>query len=149
MFAWFGKVNYCPHTKVAGFARQLKDGRLTASQCAACGRLSFPPRADCPDCRHGQFSFRELSGRGNLATYTRIETAPAGFEDLAPYTLGVVDLQEGGRLLAWFGGTIPPAEIAIGMPVQVVPRIFEECEEIRVHYTLEVPGTCWVSADTS
>ena len=35
------------------------------------------------------------------------------------------------------------------MPVQVVPRIFEELEEIKVYYTLEKPGTTWVKADTS
>ena len=34
-------------------------------------------------------------------------------------------------------------EIKIGMPLQVVPRIFEELEEIRVYYTLEKPGTTW------
>ena len=29
------------------------------------------------------------------------------------------------------------------MEVQVVPRLFEELEEIRVYYTLEKPGTSW------
>ncbi len=147
MFEWFGKVSYCPHTKVADFARHLKDGRLMGSRCTACGLVSFPPRADCSACRHGEFEFTELSGRGTVMTFTTIEAAPAGFEDDVPFHLGVIDLEETGRLLANFGDTIDPEQIAIDMPVQVVPRIFEESESIKVHYTLEKPGTAWVKTD--
>lgn len=148
MFEWFGKINFCPHTKVDGFAAHLRAGRLMGSTCRACGHLSFPPRADCPACLHGEFSFTELSGQGTLMTYTTIAAAPAGFEDEAPFTLGVVDLKESGRLLAGFGETINSAEIAIDMPLQVVPRLCEESEAIKVHYSLEKPGTTWVKTDT-
>ena len=58
----------------------------------------------------------------------------------------VVALEECGRLLAWLGDTIAPEEVAIGMPVQVVPRLFEELEEIKVYYTVEAPGTTWGKA---
>ncbi len=60
--------------------------------------------------------------------------------------MGVVDLEDGGKALAWFGETIPEDDIAIGMEVQVVPRIFEELEEIKVYYSLEQPGTTWSKA---
>ncbi len=144
MFSWFGLVNYCPATKVADFAALLRDGILTASHCTSCGCLSFPPRADCPACGHEKFTLEEISGRGRLITYTRIEAAPAGFQELVPYTLGVVELEEGGRLLAPCGETIKEQDISIGLAVQVVPRLCEECEDIKVHYTLERPGTTWV-----
>ena len=144
MFEWFGKINFCPHTKVDGFAAHLRDGRLMGSTCTACGNLSFPPRADCSACLHGEFTFTELSGRGTLLTFTSIDAAPAGFENDVPFYLGVIDLEETGRLLACFGETIDPQEIAIDMPVQVVPRLLEESESIKIHYTLEKPGTTWV-----
>ncbi len=143
MFSWFGKVSYCPHTKVSQFADQLKAGRIVASRCGSCGFTSFPPRADCPRCLAGQFQWVEVSGRGTIVTWTRLHAAPAGFEDLAPYTIGVVDLDETGRLLAWVGESIAESEIHAGMRVQVVPRLFEEIPEIRVYYTLERPGTTW------
>jgi hypothetical protein len=143
MFKWFGKVNYSPFTKVSDFARHLKEGRLMGSRCRKCGATSFPPRADCLSCMSGDFEFVEVSGRGKLLTHSRVVAPPTGFEDAAPYTIGVVDLEEGGRLLAWFGKTIREEEIAIGMPLQVVPRIFEEIEEIKVYYSLEKPGTTW------
>ncbi len=149
MFEWFGKVSYCPHTKVSDFARHLKDGRLMGSKCSACEQLSFPPRADCPACRHGEFEYAEMSGQGTVMTFTRIDAAPAGFEDVVPFSVGVIDLVETGRLLAWFGETIPEKEIAVGLEVQVVPRMFEEEEEIKVYYTLERPGTTWVKSDSS
>src|SRR3972149_6440370 len=143
MFGWFGKVNYSPYTKVSEFAQHLKDGRLMGTHCRACGARSFPPRADCGVCMSGDFEFFELSGKATLHTFTEIAAAPTGFEDLVPYTIGVVDLEEGGRLLAWIGETIPKEEITIGMELQVVPRIFEEIQEIKVYYSLEKPGTTW------
>jgi len=149
VFEWFGKVCYSPHTKIGEFARHLKDGRLMASRCEQCGATSYPPRADCPHCLSGDFAYQEVSGEGTLHTYTRIDAAPAGFEDEVPFVVGVVDLAEGGRLLAWFGDTIEESEIAIGMPIQVVPRIFEEIEQIKVYYSLEKPGTSWIKGDSS
>jgi len=92
----------------------------------------------------GSFAFHEVSGRGTIYTHSTVAAAPTGFDDIAPYTVAVVDLDEGGRLLAWIGVTID--EASIGLPVQVVPRIFEELEEIRVYYTIEQPGTTWGKA---
>jgi uncharacterized OB-fold protein len=149
VFEWFGKVCYSPHTKIAAFARHLKDGRIMASRCRQCGYHSFPPRADCPACLSDAFDFTEISGAGKLVTYTRIDAAPAGFETEAPFVVGVVDLAETGRLLAWFGDTIDEEQIAIGMPLQVVPRIFEEIPEIKVYYSLERPGTTWAKSDSA
>ncbi len=146
MFKWFGKVNYTPYTKVSDFARYLKGGRLMGSRCKRCGAVSFPPKADCDTCMGGEFEFSEMSGRGTLVTFTKIVAAPTGFEDVAPYIVGVVDLEEGGRALAWFGDSIPEETIAIGMEVQVVPQIFDETEEIKVYYSLERPGTTWQKA---
>jgi uncharacterized OB-fold protein len=143
MFKWFGKVNYTPYTKVSDFAQHLRDGHLMASRCKRCGATSFPPRADCEACMSDAFEFLEVSGKGKLHTFTKIVAAPTGFEDVVPYIVGVVDLEEGGKALAWFGETIEEDDIQIGMDLQVVPRIFEDLEEIKVYYSLEQPGTAW------
>ena len=143
MFKWFGKVNYTPYTKVSDFAQYLKDGHLMGSRCVSCGTQSFPPRADCEQCMSGDFEFFELSGKGTLHTFTKIVAAPTGLEDVAPYIVGVVDLDDGGRAVAWFGESIAEEDIEIGMDVQVVPQIFEELEDIKVYYSLEQPGTTW------
>ncbi len=143
MFSWFGKVSFTPHTKVAKFAEYLKQGYLMGSRCKKCGYETFPPRADCPECLSGEFEWVEWDGKGKLLTYTRIDAAPTGFQDMAPYIVGLVELEKGGRAVAWMGDTIPESEIEPDMPVQLVPRIFEEVEEIKVYYTIERPGTDW------
>ncbi len=148
MFSWFGKVSFVPYTKLSDFACHLKDGRLMASHCTKCGETSFPPRADCGACMAGEFEYQEIGGKATLHTFTRIDAAPTGFDDEVPYTIGVVDLEEGGRLLAWIGETISDDEVRIGMELQVVPRIFDEVEEIKVYYSLEKPGTTWSKGDS-
>jgi uncharacterized OB-fold protein len=140
MFKWFGIVNHTPHTKVAAFAEHLRAGRIMASRCRACGHTSFPPRADCERCLAPEFEFVEISGRCRLYTYTCIHAAPSGFEAYVPYTIAVVDLEEGGRALAWIGRSLDRAELKIGMELRLVPRLHEEIEEIKVDYTLERIG---------
>jgi uncharacterized OB-fold protein len=106
-----------------------------------------------------EFEYVPLTGAATLHTYSRVCAAPTGFEEFVPYTVGVVDLAEGGRLLAWIGETVAPNEIRIGMPLQVVPRVSRKPGELgkpgelappreagkpgelRVYYTLEKPGT--------
>jgi uncharacterized protein len=146
VFDWFGKINFTPHTKVDQFAEHLKNGHLMGSKCKSCGFSTYPPRADCPKCLGGEFEFVEISGKGQLLSFTKIHAAPTGFEDMAPYCIGVVDLKEGGRLLAWVGSSIPESEIKIGMEMQVVPRLFEEMQAIKLYYSLERPGTTWGKA---
>ena len=136
MFENFGRVNFSPHSKVAEFAEHLERGKLMATRCTECGYQSFPPRSDCPECLSGEFEFVELSGAGTVVTFTQIVAAPAGFGEHAPYTIGVVDLEEGGRLLAWFNDSIDVEDVAIGMEVQVVPLTFETADGTRT--TLEL-----------
>ncbi len=143
MFKWFGKVNFSPFTKVTDFAQHLKDGQIMGSRCKKCGATSFPPRADCEECMSGDFEFYEISGKATLHTFTKIEAAPTGFDDMVPYIVGVADLEETGRILAWISEDIKEEDIKIGMKLQVVPQIFDELEEIKVYYSLEKPGTTW------
>jgi uncharacterized OB-fold protein len=140
MFKWFGIVNHTPHTKVAAFAEHLRAGRLMGSRCRACGTRAFPPRAHCERCLSDDFELVPVSGRGRLYTWTRIDAAPSGFEAWAPYTIGVVDLDEGGRALAWIGASVPAGALRAGLELELVPRVHEETEAITVDYTLEAPA---------
>jgi uncharacterized OB-fold protein len=136
-FEEFGLINFVPFTKVAEFTNYLKDDKLKGRRCTRCNAIYFPPRADCVKCLapEDELEWIDFSGRGKLLTYTRIHAAPTGFEDQAPYTIGVVDLEEGGRLLAMFDN--PPAdenEIIIDGNVIVKPKMFNND---RLLYVLE------------
>ena len=135
-FKYFGKTNFTPYTKVDKFADYLHKGKLMGTKCKKCGEIYFPPRADCLKCMDDTFEWIEYSGNGTLNSFTTIHAAPKGFDDIAPYTIGIVDLKEGGRLLAWIGD-IPKEEIKNDMTVKVLPRIFEEIQEIKLYYTIE------------
>ncbi len=143
MFKWYGHRSLTSATRIGAFADHLRDGRIMASRCTGCGAQAFPPRADCDACMGRTFEFVEISGRGRVHTFTTIEAPPKGFEAWAPYRVGVVDLEEGGRILAWFGDAFAAGDIAIGMPVQLVPRVIEDTEDIHVICTIEPPGATW------
>ena len=114
------------------------------SRCRGCGEASFPPRADCAACMGRDVRLRrDLGPRHVLHSFTDHRRLAERLRRAGAYTLGLVDLEEGGRALAGFGETIDAATIAIGMPLQLVPFIVEDSEEIKVLYRLERPGTEW------
>lgn len=73
--------------------------RLEAGKCKQCSAIHFPGRLICPECRSKDFETIRLSGKGKLATFTIIRIAPAGYGDQAPYAVGIVELEEGVRMM--------------------------------------------------
>ncbi|MBI4591153.1 MAG: OB-fold domain-containing protein [Candidatus Rokubacteria bacterium] len=59
----------------------------------------------------GNFELKEYNGKGKTDTYSTISAAPTGFEDIAPYTVAVVELDQGARLMAWPGETVSSKEL--------------------------------------
>jgi uncharacterized OB-fold protein len=128
-FDEFGVISFVPYTKVSEFTNYLKDGKLKGMHCKKCNTKYFPPRAECVKCLapESDMEWINYSGRGKLLTYTTIHAAPTGFETKAPYTIGVVDLEEGGRLLAWVED--PPeddSKLKLGVEVRIEPKIIDE-----------------------
>ena len=131
-FEKFGEISYTAETKVADFVKHLEEGEIVATKCKACGKLYFPPRADCIDCLSDEVEWIPLSGRGKLITYTTAHFAPAGFE--APYTLALAELEEGVRVFTRVSRDVKEDEIRIGMDVKLVPN---RLAEDRVTYELK------------
>lgn len=74
--------------------------RLEAAKCKKCGKIFFPPRLICSQCKAREFDKIYLSREGKLLTYTVIRVAPHQFVDQAPYAIGIIELKEGVRVLA-------------------------------------------------
>ncbi len=128
-FDEFGLVNFVPFTKVSDFTKHLKEGKLKGMHCKKCNTTYFPPRAECVKCLapESEMEWFEYSGKGKLLTYTTIHAAPTGFETKVPYTIGVVDLEEGGRLLAWVED--PPedeTQLRLGAEVLIEPKMIDD-----------------------
>jgi uncharacterized OB-fold protein len=131
-FEKFGEISYIAETKVADFVNYLEEGEIAATKCKACGKLYFPPRANCIDCLSSDVEWIPLSGKGKLITYTTANFAPAGFE--APYTLALAELEEGVRVFTRISKDVKQDEIELGMNVKLVPiRLDDE----RITYELK------------
>lgn len=81
------------------FRQGLEAGKFMTTRCAVCGKLTFPPKQYCPDCWSGDMKWTELTGRGILYARTTIHAAATQFRDEVPYSVGIVDLEEGIRLV--------------------------------------------------
>lgn len=75
--------------------------RLTYEYCPACGAAQAFPRGFCARCGSTQVETREASGLGTVASATEVTRAPSKqLQAYAPYTLLLVDLDEGCRVMA-------------------------------------------------
>ncbi|MBN2123717.1 MAG: Zn-ribbon domain-containing OB-fold protein [Deltaproteobacteria bacterium] len=110
----------------AAYHRHLREKKLVGSRCGACGRLSVPPKPLCPKCRGTGMSLVEMKGKGRLASYSVIAVPPPlmveeGFDRSRPYCSGVVELEEGPKVMARILGVDldRPDRIRIGTPLGV------------------------------
>ena len=78
----------------------LREGKLLGLKCKDCGEYTCPPMIVCQRCGGSNIEKAELSGKGELMTYTVIRVPPEGLE--APYIVCLVKTEEGpwivGRL---------------------------------------------------
>ena len=83
------------------FWQGLGDGLFESTHCRDCNRISFPPRPDCPNCLASNMEWVPLAPRGRVYTSTLIRAVPTPFIESAPLPVGVIDLDDGVRLLCW------------------------------------------------
>jgi len=102
---------------------RLKQQRygLVGEICPHCNYKIFPPRDICPDCGMDAKTTFQFSGKGEVYSFTTVHQAPAGHEENAPYTLALVQLEEGPMVSAQLTDLDNKA-IEIGMPVEMVTR---------------------------
>lgn len=101
-------------------AGSFRDGlaaeTLLLRVCATCGRAAYPPMPGCPSCGHDEGETVVSKGDGTLYTWTVCHVAfDPSFADDVPYTVGLVEVSEGARVLARIGGD--PDALVAGMPV--------------------------------
>jgi hypothetical protein len=90
-FTKFGTVSFTALTKVNDFIDHLEAGKITGTKCKSCGNIYFPPRADCYNCLNSDMEWFDVSGSGELLSFSRLQYAPVGFEGDLPYTIALLD----------------------------------------------------------
>ena len=97
-----------------------KEHRLVLPRCQDCNQFHYYPRAHCPHCWSRNLTWEQVSGRGKLYSYV-INYRPApGFQDDAPYSIAVVELDEGPRMMTNVVG-VPqtPEDLVLDMALEV------------------------------
>lgn len=93
----------------------LKRGQLLYQVCRVCAHRRLPPTAQCPKCLSDEVEWAATRGRGRLASWVVFHRAyhPA-FEDQIPYAVGIVELDEGPRMLARLKGRADLETFGVG-----------------------------------
>lgn len=108
------------------YEKLLGEDKLMGCRCKGCGAQYVPPRSICPACYASDMEWVQMSGKGKLAAFTCIRVVPPnmqvwGFNREKPYCSGVVELAEGGRVVAMIDSVDvdKPDTIKVGMPLAV------------------------------
>lgn len=132
----FGKVCYVRGSRVAKFVDYLKEGKLMATVCKQCGKLYFPPRSECIECLGQEMDWKEISGNCKVLTYTTLHFGPAGFDEDLPYTIVLVELDEGAQVLTRLSKDVDPSKINVGSRLKLRPV---KLAEGKVTYEATLP----------
>jgi uncharacterized OB-fold protein len=108
-----------PDNAALHYWQSAAEGKLVLQRCVSCGEFQFYPRALCAACA-GETEWVEASGRGTLYTFTVIrQNRSEAFVRLSPYVVGIVELDEGVRMMT----NIVDCELdrlEVGMALEVV-----------------------------
>ncbi len=91
----------------------LEQGRFLLQRCASSGRYLFFPRVAEPGSGATDLHWVEASGAGRVYAVTVVYPRPPA----SPYTVALIDLAEGPRVMGRVEG-LPPEQVAIGLAVQ-------------------------------
>lgn len=86
------------------FWNGVEEERLLIQLCDDCHHYIFYPRSICPHCFSEQINWIEAQGTGRIYSYTIVHQAYGPFKDKVPYVVGVVELDEGVRMMSWIIG---------------------------------------------
>ena len=114
-----------PTDKLIEFWSSLKEGKVYASKCNKCGKITFPPVADCSRCLNSGVEWIDLQGEGEIETFTHIVVRPTSFANHETYTVAVARMKEGVRVLAWLEGA-KMGKVKVGAKVKLVGKVTDE-----------------------
>jgi uncharacterized protein len=94
-------VEWRPTEATRPFWKGLRAGELRLQRCRVCDRVQYPPSQLCRACGSRELSWMQSRGQGKLYSWTVVERAlMPELRSQVPYVLGLVELDEGARLLA-------------------------------------------------
>lgn len=99
--------------------------RLEGVECEECGQKFIGPREVCPNCHSREFKEIKLNRVGKIISYTVIRSAPERYEDLTPYVVGIIELEDDLRIMGQITDA-EPDEVEINDEIEFVFRKVKE-----------------------
>ncbi len=118
-FNKFGTVSFTATSKVNDFIDKLEQEKISSTRCKKCGLIFFPPRADCYQCLSSDMEWFEVSGKGKLVTYSKLEYAPVGFDGDLPYAIALLDYGD-YKVFGRIAKDLADDEVKVGMEMKTV-----------------------------
>ena len=88
------------HSAAAPFVEGLGRREVRYQACTACGHAQTLARHACSQCGATALEWRRAAGSGTVYSSTVVMRAPSqAFRALAPYTIVIVELDEGCRVM--------------------------------------------------
>ena len=98
----------------------LEEGRQVFARCSVCRNAWLPPRRECPRCLEPAWTWETASGAARLISWVVYHIAfhPA-FKGRLPYTVAIVELAEGPRLISNLVDVDDPERLQIDQPLRL------------------------------
>ncbi|GGN52054.1 Zn-ribbon domain-containing OB-fold protein [Oceanobacillus indicireducens] len=93
------------------FWEGLNNKELLIQQCKSCNKHIFYPRSLCPFCFSEEIQWKKASGKAKIYSYTVIHQAFGPFKEETPFIVGIVELDEGVRMMTRIIGEREQVEI--------------------------------------
>ncbi len=88
-----------PDAASAPFWEGSLEGKFRLMRCTACGTARLPSRQHCDACLSPDYEWFDASGKGTIRTFGVMhQKYHPGFLAETPYTVAIVELDEGPRL---------------------------------------------------
>ncbi len=100
----------------APFWEGLSAGEVRLQHCNACDTHQYPPETFCYACGGTDLDWRAVKGEGEVYSYVVVHRSPnPAFKAFEPYTVAIVQMDEGPRMLS--------AMLSLEQPIEIGARV--------------------------
>ena len=121
-----------PEPDTQEYWKAAREHQLKYQRCTQCSQVVFYPRHHCPHCGAAYPAWETSGGQGVVYTFSVVAVnRNPSFNDMVPYVVAFIDLDEGFRVMSNLVGVEDPfKDIHCGMRVKV--RWEDQNEEISL-----------------
>ena len=96
----------------APFWNGLADGEVRLQKCSKCGAHQYPAESFCYECGAQALSWVKVAGEGTVYSFIVVhQQYHKAFKEFLPYTVAIVQMDEGPRMLSAMLGLQKPISI--------------------------------------